>query len=662
MSAQTLRFWREVEPTPGPVALRFGNYRPLVKLRFDRPVQPTPGPVNLVFGAYIPPAFDTITATLAATLPPADLPGLTLVAEGVQAEPLAITVAATLPDVDISYMVLTADFVQLLDLPDADGVGIRDRSARQPTTHVGLAVRAQDMIRTPTPLAAHQQQAIPLSVPLGAPQRQMLASRHAAHVPHTHGLPLSAHTRPRHAEAVRTHRHNTSRHQHGIAIATGTRPRHAEYIRLRRRADVVEQQACPTASGARIGHHHGLKTATRLSVRQQQMIPLPVGWWQATYPWPPPWVDPNQPTGPVALRFCRLADGTTRLVFGCPLPQGAIVVPTRRTYIVINDVSLTRVSNNTPIAARSLQVQIDAGTWGWGWSASVPAAHLADIERDSPDEPVELEANINGVLWRLLVERVSQERSFAQNTLSIAGRGIAAHIAAPYYPAQSRTNAGALTAQQLADAALTINGVPLGWTLDWQIPDWLVPAGAWVHTGPPMDAVQTIAQAAGGYVQADRVQKILHVLPAYPLLPWQWAGATPAFTLPAAVTTREATDFIQLPDYNRVFVSGTDIGGVLGQVTRAGTAGDLPAEMVVDPLITHADAARGRGAAILGNTGHQQRLTLQTPLLPNIGLYPVGSLIQWQDGAATRRGLVRSVSVSAAMPRVRQQIEVECHG
>lgn len=343
--------------------------------------------------------------------------------------------------------------------------------------------------------------------------------------------------------------------------------------------------------------------------------------------------------------------------------NGTIVVPVLRTYIVINSVSLTRVSNNLALPPLALQISIDADSWGWGWSSTLEARYLADLEPDAPGEPVELEAQINGQAWRLLLERISRDRRFGSDRLSVSGRGIAARLADPIYPAESRDNtAGALTSQQLAAAALEHNGVPLGWSLDWQIPDWLVPAGAWVHTGTPIDAVTRIAQAAGGYVQADPTEQTLHVLPRYPDMPWEWPTATPDYTLPSAVTTREATQYIELPSYNVVFVSGTAVGGINGRVWRSGTAADLPAEMIVDPLITHADAARGRGRSVLGNTGAQQLLTLETPILPDIGLYPVGALIQWHEGATTRRGIVRSCAVSASLPKVRQIIEVECHG
>jgi hypothetical protein len=63
-----------------------------------------------------------------------------------------------------------------------------------------------------------------------------------------------------------------------------------------------------------------------------------------------------------------------------------------------------------------------------------------------------------------------------------------------------------------------------------------------------------------------------------------------------------------------VFVSGQEVG-VLAQVSRAGTAGDVFAPMVVDALITQAAAARQRGIAVLADTGRQVELSLRLPVL-----------------------------------------------
>jgi len=109
-----------------------------------------------------------------------------------------------------------------------------------------------------------------------------------------------------------------------------------------------------------------------------------------------------------------------------------------------------------------------------------------------------------------------------------------------------------------------------------------------------------------------------------------------------------------------VYLSGEG-GGILAQVTRAGSAGDLLAPMVVDALITHAEAARQRGISVLSDTGPQQLLVLETPVFPGVGIYPVGAFVAFSDGADSRRGLVRSVSLNATFPTVRQIIEIECH-
>ncbi len=366
------------------------------------------------------------------------------------------------------------------------------------------------------------------------------------------------------------------------------------------------------------------------------------------------------------VRYSRIVDPGWGVVTPPNEPptdeNGTILVPKLRSYIVVNNASLMRVSNSLAIEALTLEVRGDADDVHWAWSASLFAKQLDDLEPDTPGELVELEAQINGVVWRLLVEDIARDRRFAQDRINIGGRGIAANIADPNYERESRDNtAGALTAQQVAAAALTDNGVSIGWSLAWSAPDWLIPAGAWVHTGTPLEAVRRIADAGGGYVRADPIIKTLHVLPRYPTLPWEFAAATPDYVLPAEATTRMATRYIRRPPHNVVWIQGGEVGGILAQVKRTGSAADRAAEAVVDPLVTHVDAARGRGEAILGNTGPQQLITVETPILDEVGLIPIGALVEWQEGATALRGIVRSARASFARPRARQTLEIECH-
>lgn len=393
---------------------------------------------------------------------------------------------------------------------------------------------------------------------------------------------------------------------------------------------------------------------------------------------PPPGTSPHGGTEPpvhvpcyvpnTVLRFWELASTVSLdLRFRCPnVDPGpgtgdTIIIPVLRTYIVHNDIILRRTDNSLMLPALSLSLSIDTDSWCWGWSASLPAAHLDNVLPASGNAPVEFEAVINGVYWLLLGEKVRRDRRFGSSRIALSGRGIAAELGAPYAPPVSRTNTIDRNAQQLMDDALMINGVGIGWTLNWGLVDWLVPAGVWNHTGSHIEAVTRVAEAAGGYVQASRASRILNILPRYPVMPWDWeTSVVPDFALPAAVTTTEAIEWQDNPDFNAVYVSGEQVG-VLAQVMRQGTAGDLAAPMIVDPLTTHADAARQRGESVLGASGRLQRLTLETPILPGVGLYPVGSFVEFADGSTTRLGMVRANAVSANLPVVRQTIEVECH-
>ncbi|MER2546466.1 MAG: hypothetical protein ABTS16_24045 [Candidatus Accumulibacter phosphatis] len=391
----------------------------------------------------------------------------------------------------------------------------------------------------------------------------------------------------------------------------------------------------------------GAGSPSRLLVRHPWQIgrwPLP-----GRSPLPPgPEPDPPPYVGDPDLLFPWLGKGAR------------VIIPILRTYLVHNDVTLTRVSNSLELPALSLSLSIDSSSWVWGWSASLPAHCLGDVLPAGPGEPVEIEAIVNGVNFRLLAENITRDRRFAQARITVSGRGIAAELGAPYAPVISRHNDADRTAQQLMGDALTFNAVSLGWDLDWHLTDWLVPAGVWSHTGTSIDACARIAAAAGGYVQASRHSKTLFVLPRYPVAPWDWSGIVPDFSLPSAATTRESVRWLEKPAYNSVYISGEG-GGILAHVTRAGSAGDLLAPMVVDALTTHTEAARQRGISVLSDTGPKQHLVLETPVFSGVGIYPVGAFVAFSDGADSRRGIVRSVSLNATFPTVRQTIEIECH-
>lgn len=423
------------------------------------------------------------------------------------------------------------------------------------------------------------------------------------------------------------------------------------------RAPWRQGQPTRVAASARVGGATPVRPGVRAPWRDGQGVTSVGGPWSpapATLPAPVPCYQPD-PGGTVGLLFREALTGLAALVFACRNAAIALV-PVRRVYMVTNVTTLTRVDGGASIPCLGFSLSLDADSWAWGFSASIRPDALALIEPNGLGEPVELEAMVNGTAFRVLVESISRERAFGQLAMRVQGRGKTAVLDSPFSPIQVFSEVDALTSQQLLDQSL-----PIGWTANWGLTAWLVPGGVWSHQGTPISAAVAIAAAGGGYVQPHASLSQISVLPRYPVAPWAWGGVTPDIEVPSAVMTREAIEWQELPRYNAVYVSGTTTGGVLRLVKRTGTAGDVLATMVTDPLITHSDAARQRGLPVLARTGRWADVTLRLPVLPETGVIRPGAFVRYVDGATTRLGLVRSSNVDIAFGEVWQSIKVETH-
>jgi len=402
----------------------------------------------------------------------------------------------------------------------------------------------------------------------------------------------------------------------------------------------------------------------RLSRFEEAMRPGP-GMWQRLPPQPPePCYVPSLPAR-LLFKQAYVPSLPARLVFRCckgggqePQPGGPIVVPIRRVYIVHNSVTLLRLDSGRELHAIDFSMSLDRSSWTWNWSASLYGDDGPYLGREANGDPAELLVTINSVPFRLRLERKKRDRRFLpQERWQVSGRGRNAILGADWAPQMGFGNpTAARTAQQLALDALQINGVSLGWELDWQLDDWNVPAGAWAMQGRYIDAVLDIAQAAGGYVQPHSTDKVLRILHDYPVAPWDWADVDAPIVLPADVSEEDGTEFLDNPNYNRVFVGGIS-AGVFGPFTRNGTAGEELAPQVTHALITDVTAQRQRALSVLGNTGKQTLRTITLPVLPETGIIVPGQFVRY-DGEV---GLVRSTGVNWRRPVLRQSLEVETH-
>ena len=444
------------------------------------------------------------------------------------------------------------------------------------------------------------------------------------------------------------------------------RVRYQETHRDRRaRADTRFEQARTLFAAAASSMDNARRLPRPWDTHFQTAWPPRPGQWQRPVPpgGRPPCYDPAR-AGTLVFDAPRTGDG--RLVFVCerhgpgPEPEPGVIVPVRKVYIVLNNITLHRVDTGAELHAHSFGMSLDYKSWTWSWQAILHQDAAAHLGRDGQGDPAELAIQVNGLPFRLRLERVARDRRFNPTRWSVSGKGKAAILSAPYAPAMQFGNpSAARTAQQLMADVLTINGVGIGWTVDWGLQDWLVPAGAWALQGSYIDAINDIAGAAGGYAQPHPTDSVLRILPSYPAAPWAWDAIAPDFEIPADAAEVEGSEYIDQPAYNRVFVGGVG-AGVFGPFKRAGTAGDALAPQVTHSLITDAVAHRQRGLAELSNTGRQEHITLNMQVLPETGVIVPGQFVRYL-GDKTVMGIVRSTSIDWSLPKLRQTIKLETH-
>ncbi|MGO4608487.1 hypothetical protein AB4142_19325 [Variovorax sp. 2RAF20] len=527
----------------------------------------------------------------------------------------------------------------------------------------GAVAKHQNAERARVGRVSSWQKATPRTSGLSAVWQEAQRVRAGAAARHQAAQQLEASTGLRHQEATRARSAAAIRWQEAERLALaplGVRYQEAERVRRGVRASWQEAVRAQGRHTGRFGAALQLDVG-RVSRWQAAMAPLP-----GRSVVVPPEVDPCYVPS-TTLVFSERQRYSTTLIFVCerhrpPPGSGApVVVPTLEVYTVQNSISLVRLDSGEPLEALAFSMRLGADSWTWQWSATLPGAAWPVIRRGIHAAPVEILATVNGVPYRLSATDCGRDRRFADGKVQVTGKGRAAVLDAPYAPVLNHASAAARSVAQLLDLALTYNGVGIGWGIDFGLIDWAVPGGTWAYQGSHIGAVLDIASAAGAIVQPHATDATLRVLPRYPAAPWRWNTLVPDYVLPAAAVAVEGIQLKTQPDYNRAFVAGTTAAGVLGQITRSGTAGDSVAEMVTHPLITHSDAVMQRGLAILSDTGAQADVTLSLQVRPETGVILPNRLVQYEEGAETFLGLVRDVQVNWQRPVLRQSITLETH-
>ncbi|WKL16649.1 hypothetical protein QYQ99_03585 [Comamonas testosteroni] len=452
--------------------------------------------------------------------------------------------------------------------------------------------------------------------------------------------------------------------QDAAPVRAGWVVRFQESLRDRRRMVVATAQDATglqtlftTGAGPSVPLYRGFQA------RYQQAIKPTAGKSQTQPP------EPEKPGcyeqlvgGPIRLLFCRSWTASANLLFMCckpvgPEPQPQFVIPLLPVYMQVHYLTAHLLPSLEPVVLTDVSIAADDDSYCWSLSANGPE-HLLDQLAPVGGLPQRLQVGIDGMQFVFAVTSTARSRSFDRRRVTVQGISVTAMLGNPYMPKQAWLSTSVATAQQLAVSALQFSGVDL----DWQIPDWQVPAGAWSFQGTPLQAVLRMAQSVNAVVRSHRTAEQLIVAPRYPVLPWEWGTAVPDVQMPAAVIVTDELRPDPRAEYNAIYVAGGSVGGVLGHVVRSLGARDKLAPQIQDDLITHTDAARMRGSWALAASGNKLQHSISMPVLTggtNPGILNPGQLLEVADTDGTWRGLVRGVSVSASMPRVRQQVTVE---
>lgn len=370
------------------------------------------------------------------------------------------------------------------------------------------------------------------------------------------------------------------------------------------------------------------------------------------------------PWGPIAAR-----QAGTRVEWPVePDPQpGVITVPNLPVYVMLPTLSAVRLPDRTPIPLLGISLQCDfIGSWAWSFSAPMAVSAGALIEAGG-GEPTEIEVTVNGYVWTFKVDAVDDNRRFGSKTVTLRGRSRSSELAQPYAPGRTFTQTADTLAAQLADNEL----VNTGWTLVWDAVDWLVPGGTFSYSDlAPIDAIAQVAGSIGATVQSDPETKQIRVAPAYATSPWAWGDAVPYAILPASILTAGDSSWEGGTNADGVYVYAENAAsGALVKIT--GTAGARQLPMIVDRLAVHADAQRERGRNELAGAGKKRRVNRTYPLFPtpapagqpDLGVIPLGALLEIADTDETWRGQVMAVRIDAQRSgtalSVRQHLTLE---
>lgn len=379
-----------------------------------------------------------------------------------------------------------------------------------------------------------------------------------------------------------------------------------------------------------------------------EFYPLPLE------PVPPP-PKPARPCGerppgnmlPFALNRARLRRHPALLPFdfACKRKDS---IPILSGYIMHNTVTAT--FDGQPLAVLSATPKVDMDSFCWQTSITLYPDDFVKLNMDGRDtgDEAQITLTINDEDFVFLAEDYSDNREFGKKTYTVTGRSLTAKLTADYAKTRNGTIDASLYARQIADQQLEFLPYIIA---HWDIPDWLVPGGSYaINDKTPMDVLQDIAKAAGGYVYSHPGSAELSLKPRWPVPAWSLGTTTPDVIVPASVIVSISGQKRISTRCNSVFVWADHTNGKGADVFRDGSDRAARAGAQIHALYTDLPVHRAIGTAVLSDTGKHKTETVKLPLNKGYAIprAEIGQIWQFNEPNGYWRGIVTGLSIDVS--------------
>lgn len=402
------------------------------------------------------------------------------------------------------------------------------------------------------------------------------------------------------------------------------------------------------------------------STSMSHAVPVPCEWYPIILP-PPNQDNGKRPCGAipqgnrVPLNFTRrnvpYASNQLPLHFSCN-DDFAFVSPLE-SYVMLNKITAT--AGDVVLDPLSVNARADMSGYCWSCDMTLSPDDFAKLNLDQQKlgDEVLITLTINDDVFVFMAENDSDTRQFPNKQYTVSGRSQTAKLGADYAVHGQGVIAYDLYASQIAQQQVA----DLGFEVEWEAVDWLIPANTYVLTDKtPIAVIQDLAQVAGAFVYSHPSERKLFVKPRWRVPAWELNTASPALTVPSNIILKIRGQKNVQTQCNGVFVWGSTTAG---NVMRQGTDGEPRAEVRNHVAYTDLQVCQSAGVAILSDTGTHKTETVTLPIMAKygLGIAEIGRVWRFNEshGAwnAVVQGVAISVSVENDVPVIKQDVTAD---